>query len=146
VRMGIYERLALDRKRAEEAVRKEEERQRELAQLRWEHASVRFDLAILKFRRALGLKYDSNQPRVPAGQPGGGQWTSGNDGETIGSVSRARRLAEVIRVCTISGVSRTVTDYGVKTHRVTYECPVGQTIVREGFGHSPPGLIRDPFR
>ncbi|MCA0423653.1 MAG: hypothetical protein LCH61_10065 [Proteobacteria bacterium] len=42
----------------------------------------RYDLAADAFlsvlrRVALGLKYTDSQPRLPAGSPGGGQWTSG---------------------------------------------------------------------
>jgi hypothetical protein len=42
-------------------------------------------------------------------------------------------------------VSRTMNGHGVKTHTAEYECPGGQTFKRQGFGHNPPGLVRDPF-
>jgi len=42
---------------------------------------------IIKPKR--GLKYNPGQPRVPAGDSRGGQWTSGNDGGTSGVVSFA---------------------------------------------------------
>jgi hypothetical protein len=32
----------------------------------------------------LDRRYDPEQPRVPAGSPGGGRWTSGADGEGLG--------------------------------------------------------------
>jgi hypothetical protein len=48
-----------------------------LAVLREEVASLR---AELKRRRELEEKYSPSQPRVPAGNPRGGQWTSGNEG------------------------------------------------------------------
>ena len=46
------------------------------AALRAEVASIRADMAR---RRALAIKYSPTQPRVPAGNPRGGQWSSGNE-------------------------------------------------------------------
>ena len=50
---------------------------RELASLRWHAAAMRVELALLKlahfYRKA---NFNPNQPRVPAGNPDGGQWTS----------------------------------------------------------------------
>ena len=46
----------------------------ELLRLRSELAALRADL---RFRQLLGKAYNPNQPRVPAGNPDGGQWTSG---------------------------------------------------------------------
>jgi hypothetical protein len=48
-----------------------------LAVLRDEVASLRSEL---KRRRELEAKYSPSQPRVPAGNPRGGQWSSGNEG------------------------------------------------------------------
>jgi len=53
---------------------------RQVDALRASHARVRIMLADLKFElalRALGRKYSPGQPRVPAGNPDGGQWTDG---------------------------------------------------------------------
>lgn len=53
---------------------------------RWQLAALRIDLKLL--RLALVLRaYNPNQPRVPAGQPDAGQWTSESDsgvGQRIG--------------------------------------------------------------
>lgn len=46
--------------------------------VRYEHAALRFQLAQIKAR--LRRKYRSDQPRIPAGSPGGGQWTSDGPG------------------------------------------------------------------
>jgi hypothetical protein len=46
--------------------------------LREEVASIRADL--IRRRLAEQTKYSPTQPRVPAGNPRGGQWTSGNEG------------------------------------------------------------------
>jgi hypothetical protein len=48
-----------------------------LLRLRHELAGMRFEIALEQFRR----KYSDSQPRVPAGQPGGGQWTGTGGGD-----------------------------------------------------------------
>ena|SRR5688572_21524452 len=90
------------------------------------------------WQRRLAAKYDPDQPRVPAGNSDGGRWTSG--------AATSQRLTYIIRVCIISGVSRTWDAYGNKSWRATYDCADGRSFVRSGPGHSPPGLVRDPFR
>jgi hypothetical protein len=56
-----------------EAEAAEQEAMREtLLWLRRELAEVKFALAM----RRIAHKYDPNQPRVPAGDPAGGQWTN----------------------------------------------------------------------
>jgi len=44
------------------------------------------------FQREQARKYDPNQPRVPAGNPDGGQWTSGNESDVQRIVEMANRL------------------------------------------------------
>jgi hypothetical protein len=44
-----------------------------LLRLRWLAAATRFELAMHRHMRA--LKYNPDQPRVPRGNPDGGQWT-----------------------------------------------------------------------
>ena len=50
-----------------------------LLRLKWHAAATRFEIAMRRHDRALKLayKYGYNpaQPRVPAGDPAGGQWT-----------------------------------------------------------------------
>jgi hypothetical protein len=53
-----------------------EHRQRELAELRHELVGFQLDLAIVKLKRALAQKYRPDQPRVPAGNSDGGQFTN----------------------------------------------------------------------
>lgn len=50
----------------------------------WRFAAAAVKLRFERFSRSFDRKYDSNQPRVPAGQPRGGQWTNGS-GETTRS-------------------------------------------------------------
>ena len=75
MKLSLYEKLALDRESAHQAVLKMERREREFARLRHEHAGLQLDLATLKLQHALRRKYRSEQPRVPAGNSDGGQWT-----------------------------------------------------------------------
>jgi hypothetical protein len=60
----------------------------EVARLRWHHAALRFELSTLRHAQTLRRKFDPTQPRVPAGEPGGGQWTSEESSE-IDPFSRA---------------------------------------------------------
>ncbi len=56
---------------------------------------LRFGPGALK--RSHALKYDPNQPRVPAGSAGGGQWTgggaNGDDGSVESILAQAQKLA-----------------------------------------------------
>ena len=45
-------------------------------QVRWRMAALRLDVKLLRLRLIL-KRYNSNQPRLPADGPDGGQWTSG---------------------------------------------------------------------
>ncbi len=54
-----------------------------LLQLKSMLAAATFETKLRQLTYA--LKYDPNQPRVPAGSPEGGQWTSGG-GSTVGAV------------------------------------------------------------
>jgi hypothetical protein len=83
-----------------------------LAVLREEVASLR---AELKRRRALEAKYSPSQPRVPAGNPRGGQWTDRSGGQNqdqsqgtglaqpmgnvdIGNVSGSSELGDLFQI------------------------------------------------
>ncbi|MBI2713640.1 MAG: hypothetical protein HYX37_04200 [Rhizobiales bacterium] len=67
-----------------------------LLRLRWLAAATRFEIAMRRHDRALKLAYkygfNPNQPRVPRGQPEGGQWAG--DGSSSDSTSLSR-LADV---------------------------------------------------
>jgi hypothetical protein len=141
-----YEQLHRDRLAARDARLAAEQRQHELAALRHAHASLRLDLALLELKLILEGKHRPDQPRVPAGNGDeSGRWTSEGRGGS-NPVSRARRVAEVINICVLSGKSLFTNEFGVKSFKAWYECPGGQTVTREGFGHSPRGFIRDPYR
>src|SRR3712207_6683082 len=81
--LSLYEQLALDRERAHQEVLAVERRERELLRIRQGLIGLQLDLALLKLRRALWRKYRPDQPRVPAGNPDGGQWTSEGGGVGI---------------------------------------------------------------
>lgn len=76
MRISIYEKLERDRVETRRARLDAERKLYELASLRDQCASLRVDLALIKLRYALRRKYRPDQPRVPAGNPDGGQWTS----------------------------------------------------------------------
>jgi len=64
-----------------------------LLRLRWLAAATRFELAMHRHMRA--LKYNPDQPRVPRGNPDGGQWTeTDGNGNPVGS-SRVRLAGDV---------------------------------------------------
>ena len=50
----------------------------DLLRLKWQVASSRFYFALWRHALALKAGFNPDQPRVPAGNPGGGQWTSGD--------------------------------------------------------------------
>lgn len=53
----------------------------DLHKIRCDLAAVAVPVAFLRIERALSRKYSPDQPREPAGQPGGGRWAS-EDGAT----------------------------------------------------------------
>ena len=74
---------------------------RELASLRWHAAAMRVELTLIKlahfYRKA---NFNPNQPRVPAGNPDGGQWTRDEGvvvpGSPAGTEVAARRISPSI--------------------------------------------------
>jgi hypothetical protein len=48
-----------------------------LRRLKWHAAAIRFELTLRRHDRALKYGYNPNEPRVPRGNPDGGQWTTG---------------------------------------------------------------------
>ena len=79
MRRSVYERLDRDIAEARRAALAAERKEHEFARMRCEHASMRVDLALIRLQHVLAKEYNPKQPRVPAGQPGGGQWTDGDD-------------------------------------------------------------------
>jgi hypothetical protein len=79
----VYPALARQREREEAAFAAEIAKgYRLLATLRAEVASIKADL--LRRRLAEQIKYSPTQPRVPAGNPRGGQWTDRSGGQGTG--------------------------------------------------------------
>jgi hypothetical protein len=58
----------------------------------WKLAANVVKLRFEQFYRAFDRKYDPDQPRVPAGEPSGGQWTG--DSGAINTRIAARSLAK----------------------------------------------------
>ena len=83
-----------------------------LLRLNWLLRARVVEAKLHDLKRAVKAGFDPNQPRVPAGSPGGGEWTSGGTSEagtsagigppTIGAttlekiVTLARRIARAI--------------------------------------------------
>lgn len=53
-----------------------------LRRLSWENAALRFHVALLR-RLSFERRYNADQPRRPAGSPGGGQWTPGGASDVV---------------------------------------------------------------
>jgi hypothetical protein len=64
----------------EDAVQQDWEFERGVRRLRCDIADLKLQLALLRFGFRQSKAFDPNQPRVPAGNPDGGEWTS--DGTT----------------------------------------------------------------
>src|SRR5215211_5731464 len=123
MRGSVYEQLERDRIEARQASLRAERQRRELTGMMCAHASIRLSLALVKLKRVIDRKYRPDQPRVPAGNPGAGQFTDGG-GRGLATVSPARRVAEVIRICVTTGKSLFTNEFGVKTFS-------GRTTARE---------------
>ena len=108
-----------------------------LHHLRWLAKDLRIELML----RRLRIKYSPNQPRVPAGTAGGGQWTSSEGGST----SPTRLSGTVIRICVAGSRSLTTDRFGNKSYWVEYECAGGQSFIERGLGHQFRGFVIDPF-
>ena len=127
-------------------------------------------------RRLEEAKYSPSQPRVPAGDPRGGQWTDRGGGQStgtslaqpmgnvdIGNVTGSSEPGDLFQIkpsdtrtdsAQVADVIKvcTVTGAGratvdgVKSFFVIYECFGGRTFRVEGPGHNFPGVVRDRFR
>jgi hypothetical protein len=65
----------------------------ELREMRSYLARVRFELLLIKYgRQAHRIKFNPNQPRVPAGQSEGGQWTTSVGSDASASSQNTRRV------------------------------------------------------
>jgi hypothetical protein len=137
---------------------------------------MRCELAALRFRLALKrlidhcakAGYDPTQPRVPAGNPDGGQWTDdprwaggGNGGDSVDEgndvnpdtasssqnlLSPTQMAGIVIRICVAGSRSVTVDRWGNKSYWVEYQCAGGRSFIRRGRGDGFPGIMIDPFK
>ena len=137
--------------RAEEAkaAAERDEFEHEVLALRAANTRVRIMLADVKFElalRALGSKYSQNQPRVPAGSPEGGQWTSGAravgdaaaansaDSDASADSTGSGAQANVIRICMLGSHMITPDRFGNQSWRADYVCADGFTFRRLGTG------------
>ncbi|MGE0750270.1 MAG: hypothetical protein AB7K64_06730 [Variibacter sp.] len=81
---------------AAEEVARQREYDIELAQIKSDFAALRFEIALAKRAKAeCKENFNPDQPRIPAGNPDGGQWTYGDGAAsdaTPTDISGARRL------------------------------------------------------
>ena len=77
MRVSVYETIERGMREPQRAVREMERRDAALASMGRELASLEVSLALLKLERMLTRRFNPNQPRTPAGEPGGGRWTGG---------------------------------------------------------------------
>jgi hypothetical protein len=81
----------------------------------------------------ISRKYRPDQPRVPAGQSGGGQWTNGEGGDGTGGGEQPASTtgSKPIQLAQVGGAS-TMTDTGSPTSPIVLDAflqaPAGQTI------------------
>lgn len=74
-----------------------------LRSARWMLLHLKYELAAQRFQRTLSryiaqIKFNPGQLRIPAGQPGGGQWTNGEDGGNVIRVGARGRTFVAVRV------------------------------------------------
>jgi len=82
-------------------------------------------------------KYNPDQPRVPAGNPDGGQRVSADTIQVAGTV---------IRIC-LAGSRSLITDsWGNKSYWIEYNCLRGRTFTLRGSGHDIRAIVLDPFQ
>ena len=95
-------------------------------------------------------KYSPDQPRLPAGQSGGGQWTSGESGEGAGRDEQPASTVGggPIRLAQVGGAS-TMTDTGSRTSRTVLgafiQAPAGQTVWSFIVGPLTNNVYQTPF-
>lgn len=94
----------------------------------------------LKPQLPIQRKYSPDQPRDEQGR-----WSDGNAqvAEDNSAADDGMRLANVVRVCILSGVART-TGYLGRQYTAFYDCANGLSVKQSGWGHRLPGLILDP--
>ncbi len=107
------------------------------ARLRYEASAIGVYAAL----RALELHYRADQPRVPAGNPEGGQWTS-----VGGSPANATddRIAEVIYVCVRVGSVPITDETGSLAYAVSYLCGFDNELVSWTSRKRLKAIIPDP--
>jgi len=79
----------------------------EYSLVNWHISALRFQNALLHHQRSLlSQKFDPDQPRIPAGNPEGGQWTSAQAGaEEAEQFSAARRTGPGLEAACLMQIS-----------------------------------------
>lgn len=101
---------------------------RRLLRLHSKLDTLRRQVADIRTRRALERRYDPNQPRAPAGTPGGGRWATGEttngdvryDQEVLPEGDRAKLRSSAGRM-TLAGL-RTLAECEEQYKRDGFQC------------------------
>ena len=114
-------------------------------ELRWLVKSLRTDLLV----RDLRHKYRPSQPRVPSGNPDGGQWTSRgeqlhtSDDANADSMGLGAQQANVVPICLLGSHAISTDRFGNQSWWADYVCADGFTFRKFGTGDKVRGFWRD---
>jgi len=75
-----------------------------------------------EIERSFGIKYDPNQPRVPAGNSNGGQWTDSGSGSNSGRNASRTKIPLPVRKPARNNFSKEVID---RARRINQNAPPG---------------------
>ena len=119
---------------------------------RWEVKKLKLEHELWCFEQ----KYSANQPRVPAGNSDGGQWTSGAravgdaaaansaDSDASADSNGSGAQANVIRICMLGSHMITPDRFGNQSWWADYVCADGFTFRKFGTGSRIRGFWVDP--
>lgn len=126
-----------------------DEYERELASIRGDYLELKAVLAVRKFERTWAAfrakAYNPDQPRVPAGNPDGGQWTYGDGAPTSGSSDGRRNDPRVLSDATPDNPWKPGAQYAQNGHhtlpRANYKNLPLQPETRQVFEKATSGKI-----
>ena len=91
--------------------------QGQLLRLKWLAAATRFELAMRRhdraLRRAVKANFNPNQPRVPRGQDGAGEWTDGESDSSSRIQTAQAGFGTLTAEIPVSGGRRCVYNFGL---------------------------------
>ncbi len=100
--------------------------------LKWRAAFNHWEKKLARWVEVAKTNFDPNQPRVPAGNPRGGQWTGGGGGGGGGGRTGSRDEGQIIPVAKPDNLSKPVTRVAQAERRRT-----PRRIIISGVLHTP---------